>query len=588
MAKKKKKQKPKQGHPARLQEGVVSMDRVKVERGVDALTPEFVRWYEEYRDDPELALMVLATIRETLGIYADVVGLNRVTDFEPPQLLAVLKSMLEFEEAESPEASSGELRALVFMAWVDYVEFLRDNDLWERENESLDWLQRSLEIQDPFSAERGTEPLDDPIEFDAALVEIIDLPIAKLGRAVLTWIAGHGKQHWRTELDREFATAAEAAVREDLPAGLDEERRLQLVALSAAALAACGAVDLVSQKAPALGPTYQEILKPRGAQAFEANYAYLQTCLDLLLEAPEQADEQSLESWGLANLWILEAIEGNAHQVSAERGEKWSRAAWGGAHQRMSELRELGLVEEGDYYTLPRIVSFALSDTDDAEMDEEEFDEQQLDALFGPGDFEEPKRLARTKPYSGKVLQLKLGLQDTKPPIWRRVLVPMDLNLGDLHDIIQASFDWYDGHLHQFRAGGYGGTTYGPAIEDMEYAKDESEVLISELLAAEKDRLDYDYDFGDGWEIRIDVEKVLDTDDGQLPRCTGGRRMAPLEDSGGTWGWAAKLEILEDPKHEEHEEVRDWLEGFGYDSAEQLDPASFSIEQINEGLGSEF
>ncbi|MCZ4135755.1 hypothetical protein BZG24_28160, partial [Escherichia coli] len=105
----------------------------------------FVQWAAKYRDDPEMTMMLLATVRETLGIYAEVVGLDKVTDFDPPKLLAVLSSMLEFEEAEDPEAAASGLGTMIFMAWSDYAEFLRDSGLWEREDESLEWFLEALE-----------------------------------------------------------------------------------------------------------------------------------------------------------------------------------------------------------------------------------------------------------------------------------------------------------------------------------------------------------------------------------------------------------------------------------------------------------
>ena len=119
-------------------------------------------------------------------------------------------------------------------------------------------------------------------------------------------------------------------------------------------------------------------------------------------------------------------------------------SVWEAAHQRMAVLRTLGLVEEGEYYSLPGFVAAFLTDIDE-EIEDENLDEQQLDSKWDelmallP---DESQRLKREEPYTGKVLQLKLGLQATKPPIWRRVLVPIELQLGDLHDIIQASFDW--------------------------------------------------------------------------------------------------------------------------------------------------
>lgn len=596
MAKKKKKQKPKQGHPARLQQGVVSMDRVKVGRGLDALTGQFVQWYAEYRDDPELALMVLAAVRETLGVYAEVVGLNKVTDFDPPKLLAVLNSMIEFEEAENPEAASNELGTMIYMAWVDYVEFLRDTNQWEREFESLDWFQKTLEAQDPFAGEDEVEAddeldaiLDSEEASIAALAEITAMPISTMGRAVLSWVLADGSSLWTSLPIDQFVETAAKAVENDLPAGLEETRKGLVVALVLQALEAVNAVTLNPQSAPERGVRSQDILEPEDADSFDVNFYFIQACLDMLLEQPGENDQAALEAWGLAALWIVEAADGNPQLAAAPRDEQWSSEVWKTAQERMHELRVLGLLESGEAYSLPNIVRLAVTDVDDDIFEEDdELDDETLDAIFGPDDVDEPKRLKRETPYTGEVLQLKLTLKDSKPPIWRRVLVPMDLNLGDLHDIIQASFDWYDGHLHSFYENGFGGTTYGPAIAEMDYQKNEAETLVSSVLKKEKDRLDYVYDFGDNWEVRIDVEKILDADGGQLPRCTGGRRMAPMEDSGGIGGWEAKLEILNDPDDPEYEEVAEWCEDFGLDDGEEIDPAYFSKEEINANLDLEF
>ena len=595
MAKKKKKQKPKQGHPARLQAGVVSMDRVKVGRGLDALTGQFVQWAAKYRDDPEMTMMLLATVRETLGIYAEVVGLDKVTDFDPPKLLAVLSSMLEFEEAEDPEAAASGLGTMIFMAWSDYAEFLRDSGLWEREDESLEWFLEALEAHDPFGDE---DDFDDNDEIDgiiasdeasaAALAEISAMPISKLGRAVLPWVLDEGKKLWGSMPVPEFLETAATALADHVPAGVDESRRPVVLGVVLTALESVNAVKLPDKGKPERGLTYEDIMEHEDADSFEVNFYFIQACLDLFMEKPEGMEEASLQAWGLAAFWIVDGIDDNPHRVDAQRGEQWSPEVWETAHVHMHELSSLGLLEEGEAYTVPTIVRLAITDVENDLLDgEDEFDDAEFDAMFGPDD-DEPKRLKREEPYTGKVLQLKLTLKEAKPPIWRRVLVPMDLNLGDLHDIIQASFDWYDGHLHIFYEGGFGGTSYGPKIDDMDYEKNEAETLVSSLLKKEKDRLDYMYDFGDGWEIRIDVEKILDADGGQLPRCTGGRRMAPMEDSGGVGGWEAKLEILQDPTDPEYEEVAEWLLGFGHDEEDEVDPAYFSKEHINAHLELEF
>ena len=48
------------------------------------------------------------------------------------------------------------------------------------------------------------------------------------------------------------------------------------------------------------------------------------------------------------------------------------------------------------------------------------------------------------------IYQIKIALIGVKPPIWRTVLVPDNLNLGAFHNVIQVAMGWTDSHLHQF------------------------------------------------------------------------------------------------------------------------------------------
>jgi Plasmid pRiA4b ORF-3-like protein len=90
--------------------------------------------------------------------------------------------------------------------------------------------------------------------------------------------------------------------------------------------------------------------------------------------------------------------------------------------------------------------------------------------------------MARTvKPTSGvnrKVVSLKVTLRDTKPPVWRRLLVPGETTLGDLHRAIQAAMGWEDYHLHTFAIAG---RQYGDprAVDDV---ADENRVTLNGLI----------------------------------------------------------------------------------------------------------
>ena len=51
------------------------------------------------------------------------------------------------------------------------------------------------------------------------------------------------------------------------------------------------------------------------------------------------------------------------------------------------------------------------------------------------------------------IYQIKVTLLGTKPPIWRRLQVPADLTLAQLHDVLQIAMGWEDRHMHEFRVG---------------------------------------------------------------------------------------------------------------------------------------
>ena len=58
-----------------------------------------------------------------------------------------------------------------------------------------------------------------------------------------------------------------------------------------------------------------------------------------------------------------------------------------------------------------------------------------------------------------RAYELDLELRDTTPRVWRRVRVPTDLSLADLHRVIQVVMHWDDVHLHVF-----GGKPLGPML----------------------------------------------------------------------------------------------------------------------------
>jgi hypothetical protein len=182
---------------------------------------------------------------------------------------------------------------------------------------------------------------------------------------------------------------------------------------------------------------------------------------------------------------------------------------------------------------------------------------------------------------STSLYQLKVILLETNPEIWRRILVPADIPLDRLHDVLQLAMGWTNSHLHQFTQGDrfFGMQEDGFGMDDEEGPEDERAFKLSDLLAAETESLGYEYDFGDSWEHQLLLEKVLPAEAGkkQAPRCLGGARACPPEDCGGAWGYEQLLETLSDPQHPEYEDMREWVGG-------EFDPEAFEIDQVNKAL----
>lgn len=173
---------------------------------------------------------------------------------------------------------------------------------------------------------------------------------------------------------------------------------------------------------------------------------------------------------------------------------------------------------------------------------------------------------------------LKVTLRNTKPPIWRRILVPSSMKLGDLHVALQVVMGWHDSHLHAFDVGGQ---QYGdPDMTDD--VTSENRQTLNGLVKSGVTRFTYTYDFGDNWEHNILIEKAAPANTAKaLPACIGGARNCPPEDCGGTWGYGDLLDILANPAHPQYEEQREWL-------GDDFDPEAFSVAEADAALAAVF
>ena len=193
---------------------------------------------------------------------------------------------------------------------------------------------------------------------------------------------------------------------------------------------------------------------------------------------------------------------------------------------------------------------------------------------------------AKSPSKNNALYQLKVSLVGAKPVIWRRVNVQSKLTLAQLHEVLQVVMGWEDCHLHSFTVQGQ---TFSDAdtCENIEAFRDESKVTLAEVLQQAKDQISYEYDFGEGWEHLIVLEKILPVTLSQpLAEVLVGEGACPLEDIGGLDGWYYFLDVIAHPdseeyQDEEHQQMCEWLEV-------DFNPRFYDVKAVNAVLGRGF
>jgi Plasmid pRiA4b ORF-3-like protein len=196
-----------------------------------------------------------------------------------------------------------------------------------------------------------------------------------------------------------------------------------------------------------------------------------------------------------------------------------------------------------------------------------------------------PQRLMFEDPTA---MQMHVAIEGIEPPIWRRLVVPLDFTLAQLHPILQAAFGWTDSHLHQFVIGGlrYGDAEFAEAErldDDEPRTFDATEVQIKDFCLYRVDTLtfEYVYDFGDDWVHRITLEKPLVVKPApKKAACIEGARSGPPEDVGGPHGYANFVRVLLTPEPDEIEEQRRMKRWSGG----KFDPERFDLTKVDKAV----
>jgi Plasmid pRiA4b ORF-3-like protein len=176
-------------------------------------------------------------------------------------------------------------------------------------------------------------------------------------------------------------------------------------------------------------------------------------------------------------------------------------------------------------------------------------------------------------------------LRGISPQIWRRLLVPSDTTIAQLHEVLQVAFGWEDMHLHRFEIRG---REYGLSREGGVFF-DSRKVRIGDLKLRRMERFTYEYDFGDSWVHDIRIEATLSIDPAKrYPVCVGGKCSAPPEDCGGPGAFMESRWQYEamgtGESREELEGLIDDIDEEEWEIARRYHPSRFDRRAINQTL----
>ena len=171
-----------------------------------------------------------------------------------------------------------------------------------------------------------------------------------------------------------------------------------------------------------------------------------------------------------------------------------------------------------------------------------------------------------------EVVRLTITLMYCDPKVVRRLDVPADLDLEDLHCFIQAAMGWEDCHLWGFRARRYGKRYFWGNAE----FEDEPSITIRGVLSVLNGNRDfeYEYDYGDSWVHRIRIGPIqLARTDRSYPYLVGGTGKCPPEEIGGVWGYSEFLGAFDNPDSR----FREYLPGY-FENGEEYDPVDAELD----------
>ena len=183
-----------------------------------------------------------------------------------------------------------------------------------------------------------------------------------------------------------------------------------------------------------------------------------------------------------------------------------------------------------------------------------------------------------------KSFQFKIQIKGiTKPPVWRRVVVPDSITFDQFHKVIQAVFNWDDTNLYRFFSTGANSCHIlsFPHGNDANKVEDFRKIKLGKIFLAEKQTFSYVYDLGNYWHHVITLERISTDDLQEKVTYIDGKGACPPDNCGGVWSYNYFKEIMRCPENPDYEDLK---EVFCKDPDEEWDVDFIDIIEIEKQM----
>lgn len=174
------------------------------------------------------------------------------------------------------------------------------------------------------------------------------------------------------------------------------------------------------------------------------------------------------------------------------------------------------------------------------------------------------KELSKKHIYNYRAFEILITLNLQIYNAKRRLIVPANIKMENLHYLIQEVYCWRNYHLYEFEVFDKDKQlpikTLTPSEESLAY-NEKAEIIDCQRLSdylPKFDKIIYTYDMGDDWQHEINLIKTIDNHNLESPYLLEAVGQAPPEDVGGVEGFIKFWEIMQKPKHPDHESNKAW------------------------------